>query len=120
MTDKEFKKLNRSELIEIIYQLQKNEQSYIDEIKLLRSQLETKNFKISNAGSIAEAALSLSGIFEEAQKTADIYLDEIRTVNEEGKKEAQKLILDAKIQAKKIIEEAERKSKSGNDESESL
>lgn len=106
MTDREFKKLNRSELIEIIYQLQKNEQSYLDEIKILRSQLEAKNFKISNAGSIAEAAVSLSGIFAKAQEAADIYLDEIKIVNDNAKAEAEKLICNAEAQAEKIIEDA--------------
>lgn len=79
MTDKEFRRLKRSELIEIIYQYQQNEKNLMAEIDRLKEQLADRKLKIEKAGSIAEAALELSGIFEAAQKAADEYLEFLKS-----------------------------------------
>ena len=81
MTDKEFKRLKRSELIEIIYEYQKREQALQSRVEALQAQLDEKNLKIQQAGSIAEATAALTGIFEATQKTADAYLEHIRAAN---------------------------------------
>lgn len=78
MTDKELKRLNRAELLEmLIEQIKENED--------LRSQLEEANEKLSrrriaveSSGSIAEAALKLNGVFEAAERAAEQYLENIR------------------------------------------
>lgn len=64
MTDKEFKRLKRADLIEIIYRLQENEETYRERISELETQLGEKRTKLEKAGSIAEAAISLSNVFE--------------------------------------------------------
>ena len=78
MTNNEFKRLKRADLIEIIYQMQENEERYKKAIANMREQLEQRQIQIENAGSIAEAALRLSGIFEAAQMAADRYLENLR------------------------------------------
>lgn len=78
MTDKEFKRLRRSDLIEILYEYQKREKALQDEIAALRAALEERELKIQNAGSIAEAVMKLNGLFEAAQKTADDYVEQVR------------------------------------------
>lgn len=82
MTDKEFRKLKRDDFIEIIYQYQKREQRLLQENAKLHQQLEEKYTRIQNAGSIAEAALSLNHVFEAAQAAADQYLEEIRVLRD--------------------------------------
>ncbi|MCC9890778.1 hypothetical protein HK150_04705, partial [Streptococcus agalactiae] len=47
------------------------------EIQQLKEALDDKKIKISKAGSIAEASLMLSGIFETAQLAADTYLENV-------------------------------------------
>ena len=74
MTDKEFKKLKRSDLISIIYEYQKRQEELLAEIDSMRTELEEKRIKISNAGSVAEAVVGLNRLFETAQQTADDYL----------------------------------------------
>ena len=74
MTDKELRKLSRTELVEIIYELQKQNESGAEEIKQLRMQLEDRTVAAESAGSIAEAALKLNGVFEAAQNAADQYV----------------------------------------------
>lgn len=74
MTDKDFKKLSRLELVDIIYELQKRFLEKEEEISALKAELEKKNIEISSSGSIAEAAMKVNGVFETAQAAADQYL----------------------------------------------
>ena len=82
MDDKEFRKLRREDLIEIIYQYQRREQRLLQENDLLKRQLEDRRIRIQKTGSIAEASLALSGIFEAAQKAADLYLQSVKAMNQ--------------------------------------
>ena len=71
MVTKELKKLSRRELVDIIYQLKKNEQEKQEEIAALEEALQEKRIRVSVAGSIAEAAADITQIFSAAQQTAD-------------------------------------------------
>lgn len=112
MTDKEFRRLKRSDLIEIIYRLQENEERYREAIARMSKQLEDRQTKIRNAGSIAEAAMGLSNVFESAQDAADRYLSEIQQMHAEAKmeleqaqKEAKHILAAARQRAKNISEQ---------------
>ena len=50
------------------------------EIARLEEKYNKREIRLQNAGSIAEASLVLSGIFEAAQKAGDIYLQNVRRV----------------------------------------
>ena len=69
MVSKELKKLSRRELVDIIYQMKKNEQQLHEEIESLQEQLQDKRIRLSVAGSIAEAAVSITNVFSSAQRT---------------------------------------------------
>ena len=77
MISKELKKMSRRELMDIIYQMKKNEQQMQDEIASLQEALQDKRLRLSVAGSVAEAAASITNVFSAAQMTADLYLQEI-------------------------------------------
>ncbi|MBQ4447884.1 MAG: hypothetical protein II897_06285 [Clostridia bacterium] len=77
MKDKKLMHMRRADLIEIIYQLQQSEEALRGEVAALKAQLEDRRIRIERSGSVAEAALSLSGIFEAAQRAADLYMEEI-------------------------------------------
>ena len=108
MINKELKHLSRHELVDIIYQLKKNEQEMQEQITLLKNELEDKQIRISNAGSIADAAVSITNVFSTAQTTADIYLQEIVSMKEKTEKECEKKIKDTQEKVKKIIADGER------------
>lgn len=115
MKDTELKKLNREQLIEIIYQLRKEQMSLEDENNDLKQQLEARHISISNAGSIAQAAVEITGIFQKAQDAADLYLNEVINNTQEvitAKETADKIVNDARAQAHKIRLSAIKRSKS--------
>ncbi|MBE6578255.1 MAG: DNA repair protein [Ruminococcaceae bacterium] len=77
MADKELRKLSRSELVDIIYQLKKNEQKLLEENAELKRRLEDREIKVAKVGSLAEAALALSDIFQAAEESVALYVEEI-------------------------------------------
>lgn len=109
MISKELKRLSRRELVDIIYQLKKNEQEMQEEIESLKTELQDKRIRISTAGSIADAAISVTNLFSTAQMTADLYLREISCMKENTEKECEKKIEDAEKKVKKILADGEKK-----------
>lgn len=87
MTDKELKRLSRAELLELLLaQVEKNEELE-RRLKKAQSALEDRRINIEQAGTMAEAALRLNGIFEAADQAARQYLENIRrTVRESSDK----------------------------------
>lgn len=106
MTDREFKRLKRADLIEIIYRLQENEEKHRETIDRMSKKLDEKLTKIENAGSIAEAAISLSNVFEAAQYAAERYLQDVYRLREEAAAELE----NAKKEADRIRAEAHREA----------
>ena len=108
MVNKELKKLSRRELVDIIYQMKKNEQEMQAEIADLQEALEDKRIRLSAAGSVAEAAASITEVFSAAQKTADLYLHEISCMKEETERECAKMLEEAKAAVAKTYSDAEK------------
>lgn len=109
MINKELKRLSRRELVDIIYQLKKNEQELQEEIQSLKDELEDKRIRISSAGSIADAAVSITNVLSTAQITADLYLHEISLMKKDTEKECEKKIKDAEQRVKEILTDGEKK-----------
>lgn len=106
MVSKELKKLSRRELVDIIYQMKKNEQQMQEEIASLQDALQEKRIRIAEAGSIAEAATSVANVFASAQTAADLYLHEIACMKQETETACRKMIEEAQHTAAKILAEA--------------
>ena len=81
MTSKELRKLSRKELIEVLLAQTREMEQLKAELNSKNELLEKREINIRESGSIAEAALRLSGICEDAQKAADTYLAEIKRAN---------------------------------------
>ena len=113
MTDKEFKRLSRAQLIEIIYQLQLKQDELTAENEKLSQALADKRLRVNKVGNIAEAALEIHNVMQAAQDAAAHYLEEIqiRANNEYQRilKEIQEkaaIIEKAQLEAAAIIEKA--------------
>jgi cell division septum initiation protein DivIVA len=103
MTDKEFKRLSRAELIDIIYQLQLQIDKLNEEKQVLESELKDKRLRLQSAGNIAEAALEINNCFRTAQNAAEQYLNEIKSLREETEAESQRILKEARAEAEAII-----------------
>lgn len=77
MTDRELKKLSRADLLELLLeQLKENEQLQA-KLDAAQAQLDQREVKIEQAGSIAEAALQLNGVFDAAQAACAQYIENV-------------------------------------------
>ena len=80
-------KLKKKDLLEIM--LRQSEE--IDELRAqvaeLQAKLDDRDFQFDRIGSIAEASLAVTNIFQEAEKAAKLYLENIRSkVNEQNRR----------------------------------
>ena len=103
MTDQEVKRLTRSQLIDVIYQLQLQIDQLTEEKESLQKALEDKRLRINNVGSLAEAALEVNNFFRSAQDAAEQYLSEIEAMHAEVEVERQRLLAEAQAEADMII-----------------
>ncbi len=128
MTDKELKRLKRSELLELLVGETRENLRLKEENRILQEKLEERRIDIENAGSIAEASLKINGVFETAQNAAEQYMENIRSFEERSnainstvlnkikkalksaERKASEIIKDAEARAAQIIEEAEDKA----------
>ena len=102
MTDKEFKRLSRSQLIEIIYQLQLKIEDMDRENRELKDALEDKRLRIAQAGNIAEAALEINNVMQSVQVAAHQYLEEIRIRKMETEEACRQLLEQAQQEVRSV------------------
>lgn len=77
----ELLKLKKYELLEIMLKQGEEIDRLRGKVEELEKALDQRKFDLENAGSIAEASLKVTKVFEEAEKAAQIYLDNIRRRN---------------------------------------
>ena len=107
MTDKELRKLTRAELLELLLVQSRELDKLNKEVDALQEQLQKREINASRAGSIAEAALQLTGIYEAAQEAADLYLENVRTPNrmlEDTEAQCEELLRSTRENVRKVWE----------------
>ncbi|MBQ8688413.1 MAG: DNA repair protein [Ruminococcus sp.] len=82
--NRKLRRMRKIELLELLLEQEKEIETLRTENERLQKENDIQRLKIENAGSIAEASLQLSGIFEAAQKAADLYLRSVRPDLEEA------------------------------------
>lgn len=86
MTDKDLRKLNRAELLQMLLEQGRQNDALRAQLDQANAQLASRQVALDEAGSIAEAAMQLNQVFASAQRAADQYLENIRTLS--GRQEA--------------------------------
>lgn len=105
MTDKELKKLNRYQLLELLVMQTERADTLEKTVEDLQARLDQRELRFSQMGSIAEASVYLSGVLEAAQSAADLYLESV-------KKRADEMLEEARSQADAILAQAEEEGRS--------
>ena len=85
MTQKEMRKLKRTELLDLVTEQNAVIEKLQFRVEELEAQLSDRSLKIEQAGSLADAAVQISGVMEAAQKAAQQYLDNIKALSERQK-----------------------------------
>lgn len=82
MTDKEVRKLSRKDLLQILVEQGKEIRELKRKLAEAEAALSDRQLTIDHAGSIAEAALQLNGVFAAAQAACDQYTENIRAMQQ--------------------------------------
>ena len=78
MTEKELLKLKRSEMLEIMLAQSREIDRLREELEEAKAKVEDREIRLRESGSIAEASLRLTNIFEEAQKAVELYVENMK------------------------------------------
>ena len=106
MTDKELKKLSREQLLEMLLAQTREVNRLQQELDSARQQLQDRTIRIRESGSIAEASLKLTSVFQEAQKAADQYLYNVKTQEEQTAQRCRQMEAETRASCEKMVREA--------------
>ena len=82
-TENDLAKLKKKDLLEIMLRQGEEIDSLRAQVADLQEQLDNRQFEFSRIGNIAEASLVITNVFEEAQKAAVIYLQNVKRVTDD-------------------------------------
>jgi len=86
MTEKELRRLSRADLLELLIDQSKTLRRVQKKLRNAEAVLQDREIAVDNAGSIAEAALQLNGVFDAAQASCEQYMENIRMLSERQEK----------------------------------
>ena len=95
--------LSKNEMIMVMHDQEQEIEKLKSQVYELQAKLNEYEIKVSESGSLAEAAAKVSGLFEAAQLTVDTYLENMKRRDEE----AEAACADVQKQADQILAEAE-------------
>ena len=118
MTEKELKKLNRYQLLELLIIQIERADGLEKQLEEARARLADRDVRMQNIGSIAEASLQLGGVFEAAQSAVELYLNAVKErvaeVEAEALRQKEAILEEARQQARQILEAAQNNTRNGN------
>lgn len=82
ITDRELRRLSRADLLELLLAESRENEQLRARLEEAEKKLNSREIELQSAGSIAEAALRLNGVFEAAEQAAQQYLENIRRISE--------------------------------------
>lgn len=114
MTDREFKRLTRVQLIEIIYQLQLKLEEVSADNQRLKAELMDKRVRMDQVGNLADAVLEINHVMQAAQRAAEQYLEEIHQLRVEAENDCRKMLEEAQREADRIVARAKKPRKASD------
>lgn len=108
MTEKALRKLSRVELLEMLIAQSTELQACKEKLAAAEAALQNREIAVNKAGSIADAALMLNGVFDAAQLACQQYTENIRLLNERQEAVCAKMEEESRVKAERILADAER------------
>lgn len=109
MTDRELRKLSRSDLLEMLVDLSEELNLVKQQLRAAEEKLNNRQILIDKAGSIAEASLQLNGVFEAAEAASEQYVENIRSLSDRQDEICRRIEWECREKARRRLEEVERK-----------
>lgn len=90
MNGKDMRRLSKTDLLEMLVEQARVNVELRTRLEKAEAELAERRLQQAECGSIAEAALKLSGVFEAAQKAIDLYRANVERECEEMKEKARR------------------------------
>lgn len=119
MTDRELRHMSRSELLQMLIMQIKENKVLSERLAAAEAELNSRQIAINNAGSLAEAALSLNHVFDAAESAAQQYIENIKRISDQQDLICQNIQKKAEEIAAQIIYEAQEYNKQAHAEADS-
>lgn len=108
MTDKELKKLNRNDLLQMLLDQGRELRDLKEKYAAAEAALADRTIRLDQAGSIAEAALQLNGVFEAAQEACRQYTDSLALLVLQKEDDNARREAESREKADRMLVEAEK------------
>lgn len=106
MDKKNCKRLSRAELLELLIAESEKCEALEQQLKEAQKQLADRTLKQSNAGSMAEAALALNGVFEAAEVACAQYMENIKKLSDDQERICAEREAESREKAARILADA--------------
>ena len=110
MTERDLKKLNRTDLLELLLQQSREMEQLQDELAQVKHQLSRRTIVLNEAGSIAEAALQLNGVFAAAENACAQYIESIQHLSGQQEEVCQQMLQETQAKCDKMMADEKNQS----------
>lgn len=107
MTERELRKLNRTDLLELMLQQSRELEQLRRELDDAKTQLAQREIVMDRAGSIAEASLQLNGVFAAAEEACVQYMDSIKNLSGRQEELCAKMEQETRLKCEKMLADAQ-------------
>ena len=116
MTDRQLRKASRTDLLKLLLEQKRENMALQEEIQQLQEQLRQREIAVDQSGTLAEAALKLSGIFDAAETACQYYRENIRSLSGRQEEICRKMEQQTREKCDRMLEQAKQMSKVDWDE----
>ena len=120
MTDKELRRLSRSELLQLLLEQTQENDQLRGRLESIAEKLAQREIACQNAGSIAEAALAINQVFEAADTAAKQYVQTVQEKIAQQEQESEKFMTEASTKADAILQQAQEQAEKIRTEADEL
>ena len=110
MASRDLKRLNRKELLEMLVEQGHEVERLQRELTETQAKLNDREIRSEKAGTVAEAAFSLNGVYDAVEAAAKQYLENIEMRSRSQKDTADQIIADATMEAAAIRSAAQKEA----------
>ena len=111
MTDRQLRKASRTDLLKLLLEQKRENMALQEEIQQLQEQLRQREIAVDQSGTLAEAALKLSGIFDAAETACQYYRENIRSLSGRQEEICRKMEQQTREKCDRMLEQAKQMSK---------
>ena len=116
MTDRQLRKASRIDLLKLLLEQKKENEALRQQLAQTQEQLRQRQIAIDQSGTLAEAALKLSGIFDAAESACQYYTENIRNLSGRQEEICRTMERETREKCDRMMEQAKQMAKGYWDE----